>query len=322
MDIYVLLAGWGLFQSEYLIGLLVFLLKFNDIYLYKVRFDADSHGDMLNLLNKETVTSSIALIKSKKFPAGFFINWNSVGYINPGECYSLDGFNINIITTQKYFDYLTKRKEITVLGENQTKEIIIPQTDNICVFNRCGCYSNFYYSRLSLNLKNLIALPSQEPIVDDIISEYKRRDQLIVFIDGVPCSGKSSIGYLVAKNIGGAFCHTFNPTDPGDKFDNLIRHIRDLVVTSESPIVVVLEEVDILLNKIHNQTIRENHKIPTSVKDKSSWSSFLDDMFFYQNVILIMTSNKSKNEIDKMDPAYLRKGRVHSYFTMNSQIIR
>lgn len=322
MNIYLLLAGWGLFQSEYLIGILVFLLKFNDIYLYKLRFDTESHGDMLTLLNNETVTSSIVVLKSRKLPAGFFINWKSIGYINPGDCYSIEGFTISIITTQNYFDHLIRKKDISVLGENQVKNIVAPETSNVSLFNRCGAYSNFYYSRLSLNLKNLIALPSQEPIVNDIISDYKCRDQLVVFIDGVPCSGKSSIGYLVAKNIGGAFCHTFNPTDPGDKFDNLVRCIRDLTATSESPIVVVLEEVDVLLNKIHNQTIRENHKIPTAVKDKSSWSSFLDDMFFYQNIILIMTSNKTKSEIDKMDPAYLRRGRVHSYFTMNSQIIR
>jgi uridine kinase len=142
-----------------------------------------------------------------------------------------------------------------------------------------------------------------------------------VFIDGIPCSGKSSIGYLVAKEIGGSFCHTFNPTVPGDNFHNLISQIRDNGNTDQLPIVVVLEEVDILLYNIHNSRVVENPKVSTSVKDKSSWCSFLDDMFIYQNIVLIMTSNKSKSDIDTMDPAYLRKGRVNMYFTMNTPII-
>jgi len=233
----------------------------------------------------------------------------------------MNDLRITIITTPKYFDYLTKRKEVTIGGENETKKIVNPESTNIYIYNRFGEYSNFGYSRLLLNLKNLEPLLCQEPIVDEIITNYKRKEQLVVFIDGIPCSGKSSIGYLVAKQIGASFCHTFNPTVPGDNFHNLISQIRDNGNTDQSPIVVVLEEVDILLHNIHNNKVVENPKISTSVKDKSSWCSFLDDMFIYQNIVLIMTSNKSKNDIDTLDPAYLRKGRVNLYFTMNTPII-
>ena len=40
---------------------------------------------------------------------------------------------------------------------------------------------------------------------------------------------------------------------------------------------------------------------------------FLDKigMGIYPNIILILSSNKSIHEIDKMDPCYLRKGRVN-----------
>jgi hypothetical protein len=33
-----------------------------------------------------------------------------------------------------------------------------------------------------------------------------------------------------------------------------------------------------------------------------------------------MTSNKSKTEIDKMDIAYLRKGRIHANYSMPHQL--
>jgi len=326
MNIYLLLAGWGLLQMEYLTNILVFLLKFGNFYLYRLRYDADSHGNIIGLLDKETISSSIAIFKSRKIPSGFFVNRKAIGYIDASESYGgMSDIKISILTTQNYFDYLTTRKEIVVRGENEINEIntiLKSKISSIRIFNRYGIYSNICYSRLLLNLKNINPLPSQETIVNDIITEYKRKEQLVIFIDGIPCSGKSSIGYLVSKQLGASFCHTFNPTDPGDNFQNLITHIRDSSDTPETTIVIVLEEIDILLYNIHNQRLRQNEDVPTSVKDKSSWSSFLDDMFLYQNIILIMTSNKSKNEIDLMDTAYLRNGRVDLYYTMSTPIIK
>jgi len=288
--------------------------------MYKIKYDSDNHGDMITLLNKETLSSCVTIFRTRKVSAGFFVNSKSVGYINAAECYGLNDLKITILTTPNYFDYLTKRQEVTIRGENEIKEIVKSESNSIYIYNRYGEYSNFGYSRLLVNLKNLEPLLCQEPIVDEIVAQYKRKEQLVVFIDGIPCSGKSSIGYLLAKEIGASFCHTFNPTVPGDNFPNLITQIRENGNTNQSPIVVVLEEVDIMLYNIHNNRLIENPKVSTSVKDKSSWSSFLDDMFIYQNIILIMTSNKTKSEIDAMDSAYLRRGRVNLYFTMNTPI--
>jgi len=298
----------------------MFFVKVVNVYMYRIRYDNDSHGDIITILNKETFSSCITIFRSKKISSGFFVNLKSVGYINAVDCYNLSDIKITIITTPSYFDYLTKRQEINIQREDVTNEIETSETNSIYIYNRYGTYSNFGYSRLLLNLKKLEPLLCQESIVDEIIRQYKRKEQLVIFIDGIPCSGKSSIGYLVAKQIGGSFCHTFNPTVPGDNFHNLITQIRDNDNTFQAPIVVVLEEIDIILYNIHNNKLVENSKVSTSVKDKSSWCSFLDDMFIYQNIVLIMTSNKTKGDIDAMDTAYLRRGRVNLYFTMNTPI--
>jgi hypothetical protein len=84
----------------------------------------------------------------------------------------------------------------------------------------------------------------------------------------------------------------------------------------DTPLVVVLEEVDILIHNIHKQEVFHNKEIPTAVHNKTTWTSFLDDMFIYRKVILIMTSNTSKKELDQLDDAYLREGRVHASFNM------
>ena len=173
-----------------------------------------------------------------------------------------------------------------------------------------------------MNLKNLEPLPSQQIIVDGMLNLFRKKGKVTAFIEGVPGSGKSFIGYLLAKEIGGSFCHSFNPTDPGNTFSQLINRIRDYdsIDNDNIPIIIVLEEIDVLIDKIHNQKLVLNNTISTSVQDKSSWSTFLDDMFLYQNIILILTTNKTKQDIDKIDPAYLRKGRVDQFYKMDESI--
>ena len=46
---------------------------------------------------------------------------------------------------------------------------------------------------------------------------------------------------------------------------------------------------------------------------KGDWNKWLDrfDRGYYKNVIIIMTSNKSIEWFDKLDPSYLRSGRIN-----------
>ena len=67
--------------------------------------------------------------------------------------------------------------------------------------------------------------------------------------------------------------------------------------------------------------IVQNPKISTCVRDKSSWTTFLDDMVFHPNVILILTSNTPKKELDKLDTAYIRKGRIDLFYNMDTPIL-
>lgn len=316
---YYLIAGFGISQMEYITAFILLLLKQMNIHMYKFKYDIDSYGDVLTVIGKESTTSAVALYKSKQVPAGFFLSKYAIGYIDACGWYSINDVRITIITTPAYYKQITTLKEV-VFNETKFEDLPITTNNSIKIFTRFGCYVDFGYSSMTLNVKNLKALPSQEPIIKSVSELYNSKRQITIFIDGVPGSGKSSIGYLVAKELNGSFCHTFNPTDPGDSFSRTVNQIRD----SESPddlIVIVLEEVDVLLKNIHTGSIKENYKIPTSVKDKASWASFLDDMFFYPNIILILTSNKSKSEIDLLDPAYLRKGRIGAYFTLDTPIL-
>jgi hypothetical protein len=188
----------------------------------------------------------------------------------------------------------------------------VKQHTKIEVYIRKGTYASIYYSKMVLDLAHVHSKGDQVQIVQGICELYAKQERASVFIEGVANAGKSTIGYLLAKELKGSFCHTFNPCEPGDHISNLAQD----VAYGEGPLIVVLEEVDILLQNIHDKKILLNPKTPTAVFNKATWSTFLDDMIFYKKIILIMTSNSSKDFIDNLDPAYLRPGRVQACYSM------
>ena len=82
--------------------------------------------------------------------------------------------------------------------------------------------------------------------------------------------------------------------------------------TPESPLVLLMDEIDILITSIHNNTITLNKRFPIAVYNKITWNKMLDkiDYGLYPNLLLIMCSNKPYKEIQELDATYLRQGRV------------
>lgn len=75
--------------------------------------------------------------------------------------------------------------------------------------------------------------------------------------------------------------------------------------------ILILEEVDSVITKVHSSTIPLHKHIPVAVSNKSSWNTFFDDIkILYPNMILIMTSNVPPLVIDSLDSSYLREGHV------------
>jgi hypothetical protein len=213
--------------------------------------------------------------------------------------------------TPAFYKKLMEVQEVKHVVEK--REVTVKQTGvKIDVFIRKGSYQNFYYNRMKLDLSHVCPLGDQQGIVQDIVALYDKNERATVFIEGVTNAGKSTIGYLVAKELRGSYCHTFNPTEPGDHISNVtMDHLFD-----DGPMVIVMEEVDQILQKVHSETVQLNPKTPTSVYNKSTWCSFLDDMIFYKQVILIMTSNASIETLNALDPSYMRTGRVDACFCM------
>lgn len=317
-----------LFYSINPIYLFYCLMYYARIKQYTICGDKEMFNRVIKRLN-DIYYTQIRNVNGKDTPCGFFCSKKYIGFID-----IKDNTSISIYTTHSNYTKLIKEDTITLdVNKNQTEnenqnqnqiqnenenknqiqnEEIEVITKKINVFNRKGTYKNFYYTSIKLDLSHINPVGQQIDIVSSITDIYNKKGRASIFINGVTGAGKSTVGYLLAKKLNGMYCHTFNPTDPGDQLSNVIIDLRQ----DDEPIIIVIEEVDVLIKNIHKGIIK-NTEVPISVHNKTTWSSFMDDMVFYK-IIIIFTSNISKNEIDKLDPAYLRKGRIDEYFNMDT----
>jgi hypothetical protein len=318
------LAGIGfLGQFTIFLQIPVIILKICGYSTFRVRNDRDVMKSMLKFLDTETYSSSSIYEYGKERPAGVFIGWNCFGYYMDGSNREFDSSTeIVIFTSVKVFKKLIEKCTTSCESMVLTKDncVFTSTTYPIKMWHRWGGYKNLYYTDFKIDVSTISPLGEQGPIVRDIIDKYRAERRLITFVHGVTGAGKSTLGLLIAKELGGGYCRDFKPTDPGDSFRTVLRDTRNDSMQS-GPIVVVMEEFDTLIQAVHNGTVERHKEVTTQVHDKESYNKFLDEMMIYRDILVIMTSNKKKEDIDKMDPSYLRKGRINSYYSMTVPLV-
>lgn len=224
---------------------------------------------------------------------------------------------------KRQFDGRNSVIEVHVLmSKYRYESIFTPEAHSdvksITFWERIGDFYGLRYDSRSLSLPKLRPLPIQQTAIDMIINLYESRASRIVvgLIYGPTRSGKSYVANFVASellNRGKRTVHlvdTYNLTTPNDNFALMYNKINP---TETSPMILVFEEVDIIINEIHNGLIA-NHKIfPIQAQNKTGWNQFMDrfDRETYQHVILLMTTNKSKEYFDQLDQSYMREGRIN-----------
>jgi len=307
MTLLLVLGGYliyfvGPFISEALIVLLYILFG---LRYYIITGGRETSRNVLKILHNECHAVSVKNAYGKEFLSGYCFGHQCIGYIDKDD-------TIHILTLPSFYKRLMTEEHCTLSDAKSEPDIA---RVSIQVFTRMGLYSSFYYRSIKLDVSHIRPIGCQIAIVEHIVDLFKSNGRTTVFLHGISGAGKSTIGYLVAKELRATFCHTFRPTDPGDTFAAMIRETLD-----EKPLVVVMEEVDVILHSIHDKTISVNPKIPTEVRDKGTWSTLLDDMIFFKKVVLILTSNESKESLDLLDPSYLRKGRIDASYAMLKEL--
>jgi len=234
-------------------------------------------------------------------PSGLFVGYYYVGYISarlnkesPGLLYCL--------STQKMFKELTKKECIkSDLNKSEFISLITLKGNYYCRYSRKRELECSYY----------LPKENQEQVIDDTINFYNKNHVCVTMVYGKPGTGKSIIGLLIAKKLKGSFCKTYNPTIPGDTLENIYDNAK---VSITKPLILLIDEFDIILDRFHNDKIILHKDIPIEVYNKTTWNSLLDDINIklYPYLIIILTSNLTDSEINiKYDKSYIREGRVN-----------
>ena len=271
---------------------------------------------MSNKLNENKEPYGICFHKSlyPKFMYNFDLYEEPYIFCNKSFFDEISTINYEKVNLKLNKDFVPESEKRT---NNDTDEEEERKVQKIKYLIKKGDYGYFQFSCRGINIMNQTHMKDglnffayQENLFKQIMNFYKTNNYCKVFLSGDPGCGKTFFSYMMAQKLGCYLCDSFDPYEPSSNFNDIYSCVK---VTPTSPLILLIDEVDILINKIHNQKVSEHSKYSREIFDKTSYTSFMDKIEFglYPNVILIMNSNKKKREIDNMDKAYMRSGRIN-----------
>lgn len=184
------------------------------------------------------------------------------------------------------------------------------------MYSRTGNYCHLRYPKSMLNCTKLFATDSQTTIINEVVSFYQNNKNCVIMISGNPATGKSTMGTLIAKELNGSLCDTFNPTNPGDNLRNVYNQVEPKF---EKPLILLIDEFDVLLRSFHNNQVVLHKNIPTEVYNKTTWNRLFNKISQEQfpNLIVILTTNLTRETIEEeFDKSYIREGRFNFYYKL------
>jgi hypothetical protein len=178
---------------------------------------------------------------------------------------------------------------------------------HLTILQRTGTFYNVDYTRRSIRV-GYIPRPQQQVIMTKIQTRMQATGHCVAFLHGAPGTGKSLVGLMLANSMKATYCNNLRLWQPGD---TLARLHAEACPSQESPLVVLLDEIDVALVAIH-AGITPHKNIPIPVGDKQGWNSLMDDFShgMYPWTVLVLTANRGPDFVRGLDPSYIRPGRV------------
>lgn len=179
---------------------------------------------------------------------------------------------------------------------------------SMTIFERVGAFTHVWFKKRSITLQAVTPRPDQDAVLRLIADHQAIRAHTVVYLYGPAGGGKSMLGPMLADRIGGSYCNTLKPWQPGDTLADLYAEAEP---SATKPLVVAFDEVDVALMAIH-AGIPSHKTTPILIPDKAGWNRFLDeiDRGLYPHLVLLLTSNRTPDFIRGLDPSYIREGRV------------
>jgi len=291
------------------------LAHFFKIQGYKISDQTECN----QLINKLQIRRSVFYQNGRPF--GLFYGKWYIGYIYSNESQHGSQGQIMYIIMKRATYEITTGKSSLLRPDTATATAAVPENKIIDIRERRGNPWWWEYADRKYDATKFLKREPrdyQQNIIDDILSVIRNKSSRsgTFFIYGEPGTGKSLLTLLLAKQIGAYYCDTWKPTDPGD---NLSKVYSTVSPDDDKPLVLVLEECDRLIMNVLDGNVKPHLYIPIPMMDKSDWNSMLDkvtDLGFYPNLILILTSNVSRDDIHEKDASVLRDGRIDKAYHM------
>ena len=319
MDIISLIITGAVINNIFVIFSTLISIISKHITIYKF----DSSADQINtedilkeIKTNKSFVSGYSYKEGIKRPEGIFYNIQKryVGYIENYQITNNYSSKINCKV------WLIGKLPIKVKCINTTEEENNDDNndekklnEHIKIYLSCDYYEG-NFKDISLPLK-FEPYKEQMDIIERIETTYNSNPFSICrsLIWGKPGGGKSFIGKLLAKRYKSAYSFDIKLLDPGTPILNLWRTVMP---TKEKPLIIQIDEFDIIIRKIHNVSKKLEPEKPhqwlrTIVADKQSYNTFLSEyLICLPYVIYLFTMNSSPEEINNLDASYIRSNRI------------
>jgi hypothetical protein len=253
-----------------------------------------------------------------EFKISFWVfRWAFVRLCKTVESYPLhDEITTTNVVGEKTDEDEDKDDVDTSVEESSKTKVVLPMVQQVQQSPYRG--SGHTDSLVQIAYHPSLIPPLSIEVGEKMLVELKRRKESIGIFNGVfilhgkPGTGKTTCYRWLAHKLGATLWNTFDPTEPGVVLDDTINAFRP---TEDTPILLGLDEVDHIFRRFGN--IPEHKHLRTMVRNKSSWNGFLDALAYYDNSILVMTTNLTLEQLrTEFDESLLREGRVNAFYKM------
>lgn len=140
----------------------------------------------------------------------------------------------------------------------------------------------------------------------------------VYLLHGEPGTGKTTTAKKVFDLCSNEsiICKDISMTTYGNTFeDNILKLYNKHTPENDKYLICIFDEIDEYIDLIFNTSERRPYyRGMVEYPNKKSWNAFLEKVHSLQNVILILTTNKSKTYFDSLDPSLLRQYRLTKSF--------
>lgn len=281
---------------------------------------------MNNILNKLNVKGS-TFIRNQK-PYGFIYGKWYIGYITDdssnGGRRGGNKQTLYLVIKRKVYNDMKKESKIVI--DKESGKVIPSKIITFIEDFSSSCYWRDYRKREYNATKYLKKEPKpyQKEIIDNMIDIVSNKDSRAgtFFLFGEPGTGKSITTLFLAKKINAYHCKCYDPTDPGTRLSMIYSFCSP---DEEKPLIIVIEECDhIIKSFMKGDGIPRHKECPIEVRKKGDWNMLLDDieLGLYPNMYVILTSNRSLEEINDIDSSLLRDGRKDKAFHVSKKFLK